>query len=85
VARIVSHAIEGLGEPVLEPKPHAKRPSMFTFYWPRTCMTLADELGVDEEFVRRHFIIELYNYGHDELARTVGSNEFDELARTVGT
>ena len=75
-------AIETLGPPVHEartfkmgpdvPTPvFVKRPSMLTFYWPRTCMTLAEELGVDEEFIRRHFIIELYSHGHDDLARTV--------------
>ncbi|KAK7104713.1 rab3 GTPase-activating protein non-catalytic subunit-like [Littorina saxatilis] len=82
LSRIVTHAIETLGTPVHEPKvmkvgpnvpsPNVpKRPNMLTFYWPRICMTLADEMAADEEFIRRHNIIELYSYGHDDLARTI--------------
>lgn len=71
LARIITNAIEALGEPHLENKGHHKRPSMFTLYWPRICMSLATDLGVDEEYIRRLYIVDLYNYGHDELAHTI--------------
>ena len=83
LSRIVTHAIETLGAPVhqsktlkmgpnVSPPNLIKRPSMFTFYWPRICMDLAADLNADEEFIRRHFVIELYSFGHDDLASTVG-------------
>ncbi|XP_076441806.1 rab3 GTPase-activating protein non-catalytic subunit-like [Babylonia areolata] len=86
LARIVTHAIETLGAPVHHhygrvvrtgggggPSGSSaqRRPNMFTFHWPRLCMDLALELNADEDHIRRHYVLELYNFGHDDLAVTI--------------
>ncbi|KAL8566839.1 hypothetical protein ACOMHN_052237 [Nucella lapillus] len=81
LCRIITAAIEMLGAPVHQSKvvrigptatpSYIRRPSMLTFHWPRACMDLAQEMFADEEHIRRHYITELYNYGHDDLAFTI--------------
>ena len=47
--------------------------------WPDIVYNLADQFGLDLDFLKRHHVCELYSAGFDKLAEEVITNMYSKL------